>query len=105
MSLIFISEYNQTYQTYRFVICVYILLCVILPHNCKPYRSLEMNKLSATFLRPFWFSEFFSLLTIKSLRFKEESLPKICEDHLRLSFEVLILSVRRCDKYLYMLTL
>ena len=28
MSLILISEYNQTYQTYRLVICVYILLCV-----------------------------------------------------------------------------
>ena len=29
INCIFISEYNQTYQTYRLVICVYILLCVI----------------------------------------------------------------------------
>ena len=28
MSFIFISEYNQTYHTYRLVILVYILLCV-----------------------------------------------------------------------------
>ena len=35
MSLILISDYNQTYQTYRLVICVYILLCVMSSHQPK----------------------------------------------------------------------
>ena len=37
-----ISEYNQTNQTYRLVICVYILLCV---SGRKDVSSLEGTKL------------------------------------------------------------
>ena len=36
MSLIVISEYNQTNQTYGLVICVYNLLCV----NCIVIQKL-----------------------------------------------------------------
>ena len=50
---------------------------LIWPHSWRPYLSLELNKLSATFLRDYCLSEFLSLLIMNNFWFRLEITPPL----------------------------